>query len=285
MEHKLVVNFNSFDSDDETLEIIVKISSADIIKSVLKSLGKTIAKEYSDVNLTVITDQLLNKTSSSTIEKVTPTEDEYTDALMNENVNLNGYGSVYNLITLRSSVIKFYHYIYNHLFILNSNTSKISNTSVRRVANSSKKKKSSVIVDDIDDAFGKSNLRTPMMKKYTSSHKQKNINDWNSKDFLEYIMIQYKTYYGHDMFPKNGDPRKTIGYANVGIKNILVPIFKELKLDNSELKKYIDWLFGIKAIKLDYPIGVGFITSHKVINNWLYDKNKMENKKLPKIKM
>lgn len=268
MKHMVKVDFNSFDSDQETLEIIVKISSANIIKTVLKSLGETAAKEYTNVNLTVVTDQILNQAESS-ILKYQPTEKEYIDALMNEEICLNGYGSYYNLVTLRSSVTKFYHYIFNHLFLLSSSKKLKSSITDKN------KNKNYIIVDDENDAYSECKLKKPNMRKYTSGYKNKNIDKWNSKDFDDYIQMCYKEFYGHDMIAKNGDPRKTQGYKQVGIKKILMPMFDdELKLGNAGLKEYIDWLFLTKAGILDYPISFGFIVSRKVVNNWLFDKQR-----------
>jgi len=279
MEHKINVEFSSNKTNNNSLNIAIKIKAADIIKSMLKDCDKEVIEDIENIELTVLIEQPVNNSSIETkTTKITKTE--YVDALLNDVCDWSGYGSPYNLVILRSSItkffkyIKYYYYHNNKLQLLNKNLL----NKKQQYNSTTKQLPNELIVSDESELFGESPLKTANLKKYISGFKQKEISKWSSKEFVDYVQNKFSSVYGTNLINNfNGNSRnKSAGQVYIGI-NILKNRFRTLEKSNEEIKKYIDWLFDVKAIKLDFPISIGFITSNKVIDEWIWVTKKQQN--------
>lgn len=108
-------------------------------------------------------------------------------------------------------------------------------------------------------------------KKFKNNGFSKKINDWNALTFSKYIAMKFKGAYGVGSFEFNRtvNVREAEGKVRAMISNVLVKGFKKNGLDNSGVRKYIDWIYDVKSNSVKTPITIHLLCSSSMITEWM----------------
>jgi hypothetical protein len=269
MKHKIKLDFISYKDTNGTLSVIAKIDHKDIIN---KTLARRSNHKYKNIDLSIIV-TMPNKTEAKKRnKKLRVIEKEILNELSgNNSIQLNN-----SLFTLRSKVN-------NRLF----NKYLVSKEVKERSKGDSKGKMDSIVELDVtDEMFTESKLakrfvnKNKLWKKRKQKRLDKNIKNWNSMDFLNYMKTKFKNTYGHESFEfdratKYKAPK---GKLLVVIKSKLIKGFAKIGYDNRHVKSYIDWVYDIKAGKIKFPVTFWFLISDSLITEWIASMSNYQKK-------
>jgi hypothetical protein len=102
------------------------------------------------------------------------------------------------------------------------------------------------------------------------------LDKWNANDFLVYINNQYKKAYGKGNFEIETTRQK--GKLYVYVKGGLIDSFVKSGMTKEDVKKYIDWVYGVKVKKGNIVIGLSLLCSKSLINEWVTVKDKIQER-------
>lgn len=117
-------------------------------------------------------------------------------------------------------------------------------------------------------------------KNNANKHKKTNdwsgidVQKWSSNQFLQYMIHKFKHSYGFnsiEFISADGtkhQPRAK-GMLFVKIKQHLIAVFADSGMNNGDLKKYLDWVYDVKAKDLKFPVSLNFLCSKVLITEWL----------------
>lgn len=98
---------------------------------------------------------------------------------------------------------------------------------------------------------------------------------WNKNTFLGYVGFMFKETYGIDSIEidRSRNSNSNITRArSFGSITLIINKFKEMKMNNDDIKEYIDWVFKYKSGRI--TVSFGFLKSDNVIQDWVVHRKR-----------
>lgn len=247
------------ESQNKNLAVIVKIDYGTIIQGIKNAIGN---KEFNNVDLSI----LVNMPKDFTVDKVK-----------------NNSGKILKkyLSNVDEKQVEKQVEMHTALVILRSNINKVVYEEGRKKIGcriggfqggkeEGKQKEGKGYDDCLESDFEQTVLSRKKINVYDKKVINKEMNHWKSQDFAIFAQKLFVKRYGIENLEWNLNTNGLLSSGKIVIMlSDLIKKIKSYSFDNSDVSRYIEWVYTVKGNQISFPILTAFLSSNVLITEWL----------------